>query len=433
MSQARPGTAWVRNPVLLYLVALSLVFVVVLLVADHLSGSAARREAMTEARDTTELLAGSVVQPQLPYGLIHRDQGAIDDFDQEAREHLLGGRIRHLKIWDQEGRILYADQWKLRGKRLPLDAAKRAVLEGAPTRADITDPGDAADQDADPHEAGLVEVYTRVKSPEGHALLFELYFSADEVSDRQEQLLASFRPITVAGFGAAGGIAVLLLWLMTRRLDRSARGRERLLRAAVDASDAERRRIARDLHAGVLRELRTTSTSLGEVARDDATPHRTSTRLVALDDALGATVRTLRSMLLHVYPPAVDAGGLETALTDLVAPAGASGVDTDVRVVGVEGAGPGSVALVWRAAQEAVRNVTEHARCSRLEVEVRGEDRELALRVCDDGVGFVPGARAGGGTLGLRSLEDLVRESGGSIEVDSGPGRGTAVRVRVPR
>jgi signal transduction histidine kinase len=60
-----------------------------------------------------------------------------------------------------------------------------------------------------------------------------------------------------------------------------------------------------------------------------------------------------------------------------------------------------------------------------------GTDGRLGLRVADDGVGFVPGAFADTGRLGLRGLRDLVREAGGSLDVDSGPGRGTTVRLEV--
>jgi signal transduction histidine kinase len=181
----------------------------------------------------------------------------------------------------------------------------------------------------------------------------------------------------------------------------------------------------------VLRELRSTSTGLQELARDEATARPTGTRLLALDDGLRGTIRSLRAQLLQIYPPAVDAPRLEDALADLVAPAAASGIDTDVRVSGAEAAPQAHVTLVWRAAQEAVRNAVEHARCRRIEVEVTGDGRYLTLRVADDGVGFVPGARSGEGTLGLRALRDMVQEAGGSMDVQSGPGRGTTLRMRL--
>jgi two-component system, NarL family, sensor kinase len=56
---------------------------------------------------------------------------------------------------------------------------------------------------------------------------------------------------------------------------------------------------------------------------------------------------------------------------------------------------------------------------------------KLVLRVVDDGVGFVPGALSDAGRFGLRGMHDLIEEAGGRLDVDSGPGRGTTVRLEV--
>ena len=437
--------SWFRNPVLLYVAATAVLLAGVLTVASHLVGVAAQQEAMDDARRTTELLERDVVRPNMPFGLINLDKrsvAAVDDFNQVVLTqlmpgpnadgaHLPTGQIRAVRVWDADGYILYADDPLLLHDRVPLDREKRAVLEGAPTRVDLTGDAEEANSGLDPHGKGLVEVYTRTRSAEGHELLLEVYYSASDIAAHRAEILRSFQPITLTGFGLLVLVGVLLIWGLTRRLRRLAQEREDLLRAAVDASDAERRRLARDLHAGVLRDLRETSTSLQELAGDRATTPLTSTRLLALDDGLRGTIRSLRAELLRVYPTAVDAPRLENALADLVAPAAASGIATDVRVTGAHDAPQAHVTLVWRAAQEAVRNAVEHARCRRLEVEVTGDDRHLALRVADDGVGVVPGARSGEGTLGLRALRDLVHEAGGSLDVESGPGRGTTVRMRV--
>ena len=90
------------------------------------------------------------------------------------------------------------------------------------------------------------------------------------------------------------------------------------------------------------------------------------------------------------------------------------------------------MALVWRVAQEAVRNVARHARASRMSLTVRRDGAALVLEVVDDGVGFDPGATSGDGHYGLRAAGSLVREHGGSMEVESAPGSGTMVRVEVP-
>ena len=86
-------------------------------------------------------------------------------------------------------------------------------------------------------------------------------------------------------------------------------------------------------------------------------------------------------------------------MEDLTAPAASSGTTTSVSVEGVEDAPDHVVTLVWRVAQEAIRNAVRHAHASNLTVEVRGDERQVRLMVRDDGVGFDPSAPARGELL----------------------------------
>ena len=127
-------------------------------------------------------------------------------------------------------------------------------------------------------------------------------------------------------------------------------------------------------------------------------------------------------------PPKVN---LEASLSDLTAPAAATGATTAVRVSGVEGLPQHVVALVWRVAQEAVRNATRHANADSLTVSVRREPGTVVLEVLDDGTGFRPDERPADTSFGLRGLASLVDEHGGKLEVRSMPGQGTTVRLEV--
>ena len=85
---------------------------------------------------------------------------------------------------------------------------------------------------------------------------------------------------------------------------------------------------------------------------------------------------------------------------------------------------------IYRLVQEALTNAVKHASARRLEVAVVEHDDEVELRVSDDGVGFDPGARAEGfGLVGMRERVTLVA---GRLEIESGPGRGTTLRCRIP-
>jgi two-component system NarL family sensor kinase len=87
--------------------------------------------------------------------------------------------------------------------------------------------------------------------------------------------------------------------------------------------------------------------------------------------------------------------------------------------------------LRGRVAPEAIRNAVRHAQASALTVEVRGDARQVSLLVADDGVGFDPADPASNGSYGLRGLQSLVEDGGGSVRVDSAPGAGTTVRMAV--
>ena len=138
---------------------------------------------------------------------------------------------------------------------------------------------------------------------------------------RSAELLGQFRPITIAGLLTFLALTVPLVWVLARRLDASADDRERLLLAAVEASDAERRRIARDLHDGVVQDLAGTSFALSATARDLADRPETASRLEALGIGVRHSLRSLRSLLVEIYPPDLRTEGLGAALDDLVAPA----------------------------------------------------------------------------------------------------------------
>jgi signal transduction histidine kinase len=225
-------------------------------------------------------------------------------------------------------------------------------------------------------------------------------------------------------------IQLPLAWGLARRVRKGQQERSDLLQRAVDASDQERRRIAGDLHDGVVQNLAGVAYSLA-AARADAPPDLEPT----LDESAAETrraIRELRSLLVEIYPPELQREGLEAALADLLAPCAARGLETELEVDPGGQLQPQTEAIFFRATQEALRNVLKHADARRVSVSVARRGGVAALRVEDDGTGFDPAGRADGAHFGLRLLGDVVDEAGGQLTVDSEPGRGTTVRVEVP-
>jgi signal transduction histidine kinase len=340
------------------------------------------------------------------------------------------GDVRRIKIWAADGTVLYSDRTELIGAVYPLGDDELEVIEDGGTDAEISDLSRPENRYDRALSTDLLEVYTRVWSPEGDPLLFEAYFTADELGQQRAAVLDRFLPITIGALAALVLLTTPLMLLLNRRLSRAARERERLLEAAVRASDAERLRIARDLHDGVVQDLAGSSLALSTLAaRSDGV---VSSELEDVGRALRVSMRSLRSLLVEIYPPDLHTAGLAAAVQDLVAPLAGAGVQVDVDISGDEDASAAAVALVWRLAQEGVRNVVRHARASRMSLTVRREDDHLVLEVVDDGVGFEPGAPEDADHFGLRAAASLAREHGGTLDVESTPGEGTVVRAEVP-
>ncbi|MDO9457111.1 sensor histidine kinase [Nocardioides sp.] len=418
----------VSSPVAQFLAAGLLVVVVLVVVTTLLGQRAARDEALSDAREVTGVLAHSVAERSIPAGLVDGDPGAVDRFDRQVLPRLVVGDVRRVKIWNRDGTVVWSDEARLVGDTFGLDEEELDVLDDGGTDAEVSDLSEPENRyEAD--GGSLVEVYTRIESPEGEPLLFEAYFDADEIDDRQAELVAPFRTITVGSLLVLVVVATPLLLVLTRRLNRAAEERERLLVDAADASDAERRRIARDLHDGVVQDLAGTTFALSALARTAGDPAERR-QLTEASESLRSTMRSLRSLLVEIHPPGLTADELPAALHDLTAGAGDGGVDVTVDVEPLDGVADETVALAWRVAQEAIRNTFRHAHARRLDVHVRCQDGMLVLTVADDGIGFDP-ARVRGSSYGLRGLTSLTRDQGGRLEVTSAPGSGTVVRLEV--
>jgi signal transduction histidine kinase len=233
-----------------------------------------------------------------------------------------------------------------------------------------------------------------------------------------------------------GGLILLALiqlplaWQLARRVGKGQEEREQLLHRAIEASDVERRRIARDLHDGVVQDLAGVSYSLSAAAEGAPAPYDETLQEAAAETRHG--IRQLRTLLLEIYPPELHRAGLPAALSDLLTASEARGLETSLELdPGLE-LGREAEALFFRVAQEALRNVAKHAEATRVDVSVGRTNGRAQLLVEDDGRGFDPSSPAGDdGHFGLRMLADLVRDSGGRLEVDSTPGSGSRVFVEV--
>jgi two-component system, NarL family, sensor kinase len=414
-----------RRVVLQY--ALSGVLALILLGAAgvYLLQHVGRDEAIRNARQNTELAARGVVEPALTTGLLTGDPLAVKRLDRVIRRGVLGDRIVRVKIWDASGKIVYSDEHRLIGSRYASGAEELREVNG--TQADVSDltqPENRFERRFDK----LLEVYLRINGPNRAPLLFETYQRYSSVAASGRNLWLAFAPAILGTLALLWLVQLPLAWRGARQLREHQAQRERLLQRAIESSELERRRIARDLHDGAVQDLAGVSYNLTAAAREVESVHA-KTILREAADGTRRTIRELRSLLVDIYPPDLHRTGLGPALRDLVAPLGARGIETSVDVPENLTLRPEVETLLYRCAQEALRNVAQHSHARH--VHVRVEADELArLVVTDDGRGF-DGAVADG-HMGLRLLSDLAEEAGGRMELESTPQEGTRVSIEAP-
>lgn len=226
---------------------------------------------------------------------------------------------------------------------------------------------------------------------------------------------------------------------MLARLEGHRRQLRALSQRALDAQEEERKRIARNLHDDTGQSL---STLIIELERLEGRPpgdaHALRERLAAARALATRTLEDLRTLVVGLRPSMLDDLGLVPAIrwyarTQL----GPAGVTLDLAL---PEAGPRLDSEVetalFRIAQEAIHNILRHASARAVRIALLEEPSRLCLHVEDDGRGFEPGQTPAQAPatprLGLLGIQERAELVGGSVHVESAPGRGTRLHVCVP-
>jgi signal transduction histidine kinase len=430
---ARPPS--VRRTVFRFM-ATSLGAIVILGVAAvHLQQRIGERAAIRTARESTTLIARGIVEPILT-------ERAIAGPDRAALDRIIRARVLdrtnvRVKIWSADGTVLYSDDHRLIGGRFPLGPEERKVLSSGGTAAFISNLS-APENRFERADARLLEVYRPVRvAPTGRIVLLEVYKRFDEAS---VSTLRIWHTSALALLGAVALVWLLqvpLAWSIARKLRVAHEERERLLQRAVDASKIERGRIASDLHDGVVPQLAGTAYTLAAAARcaGSAPPADSASAMEEGAGTVRDAIHQLRTLIVEIHPPQLESAGLAGVLEDLAARVSPSGLEVDVNVAPGLRLQAESEQLMFRAAQEGLRNIVTHAGATRATFTVKPDAGGVLLLVADDGIGFTPASlaqRRAGGHLGLELLAELAADGGGRLDVESQPGVGTTLRLRVP-
>jgi signal transduction histidine kinase len=194
-------------------------------------------------------------------------------------------------------------------------------------------------------------------------------------------------------------------------------------RRILDARDEERRRLERRLHEGAQNRLKKMGETLRR-ARLSASGVRTRERIVRAEDQLTQTVEEVRRLGQGLHPRILSEHGLKSALTSLV-----EGFRVPVEInVTSNRISPRIEAAVYFVCAEALANVAKHASASTVSVSVAAYNSSVSVVVKDDGAGGADPDRGSG----LRGLADRIATLGGTLRVESSPGRGTRLAAEIP-
>jgi signal transduction histidine kinase len=426
----------VPGAVLRFLAPGVLVMVLVGVTGYNLLRNAYAAESVRDARDVAADVA-SRVRPAVTDGLAAGNPRDVAHMDAVVRMGLLGIQVVAVKVRNSAGLMVYSSDPAQEGLTFPLDAQDAATLASGTVRTEL-----GAEPDADdPPSAGLnrafIKVYEPMRTPGGTPLLLESYLEYSHIRASADRVFRLVIPALVAALVLLELLQLPLAVSLARRVRRAERDQDMLLRRALIASDSERRRIAADLHDGVVQDLAALNYTLVDAAHaaksaDDAG------LAVVLRQAAAATrtsIQALRTLFVEIYPPNLRQTGLPSALADLVAPLISAGISVRVDIDDAPQLDEHAEALVYRVAQEALRNIAQHAQAAQVTVNLSRQAARAVLVVTDDGVGFASESlfeTPHGGHVGLRLLSELASDAGGSLVIDSQPGSGTRLTLEVP-
>lgn len=219
-------------------------------------------------------------------------------------------------------------------------------------------------------------------------------------------------------------------------LDRLTEDRERVRRLAgqvISAQDEERARVARELHDSTAQMLAALMLQLGVAAKESTSP-ALDERIAMLRDMAAEALEEVRTLSHTIHPRVLDDLGLAAAL-EWIARQTREQESLDVEVFTDDGPAipklPASV--LYRIAQESLRNAVRHSQARRVELWLRRGPGTATLEVVDDGRGFeVKRAEERRPGMGLFSMRERVSLVNGTLALVSAPGRGTRVVATVP-
>lgn len=440
----------VRRAVTVHLVMLLAALLLVTAMVAAASWVFARAEAYREAGRTGMAVTDVLLEPlsEADFGPGHPiDRAGLTDL---FRPYLSSGVLYRVKIWRVEGEhavVVFSDVAALDGERRPYDpdladrmAREPAVVDSVPLTPEHRYESDDADR--------LLEVYRAFEDRSGSSMRLEVYVTAN-VAATTRVVLAHTLPVSLAGLLVLSAVTLPLAVRLARRVGEIETSRAELVRSALAASEAERTRLARWLHDGLVQHLATTGLIidlvLGRADQLAEADRRLLQQAHGLADADLAALRGKLEELAGPKTPAIDlVAALESPVNGLTGRTGGIPEITVEVADGVELAA-GTRALLLSVVTELLRNAVKHAGARLITVRVDLAPGTVTATVSDDGRGWPDGVsteagadpdQASPGHAGLRLATAAVEAAGGQLRLlsaSSDSGSGATALVTLPR
>lgn len=344
-----------------------------------------------------------------------------------ARDRYRAAHLEDLARWQALADELAAlEMARVADRDAPAVDEPTAVAEGRPQGSD----GDATSLDAAAAlaaEAGAADMRQRV-------LRLEVEQSRSELGGHESEL--SRLELAIRNIEST--------WLFLERGDSSLvtepalpTVQTELQMRIVEAQEAERARLAQEVHDGPAQALSNAIFQVDFIDRVfESDPRLARTELRFLRELLRRELGDVRSFLTQLRPPVLDELGLEGAIADAISTQAAlSGIAiSSMLEAPTDGLNEATQTVVLRIVQEALQNVRKHADATHVVVATRVTDTAWELEVRDDGRGFDTGAVAARGrrNFGLQFMRERAELVGAQLEVMSRPEAGTVVRLAIP-
>lgn len=401
-------------------------------------------QALAQAETSGKNVATQIVAPQVTEGVYQGIATDLEKLNSRIQSRKEGSTIQRIKVWAANGLVLYSDDPREIGLTFPLDKDDQRALENGTTESDISDLS-KSENALDRQFGESLEVYVGTKDADGRKILVETYFGVERLHADEAALIRRIVPVVLIALLVLGLLLVPLAYSLASRVARYERERQAMIRLAVEASSAERRRVAGELHDGVIQDLAGVGYALTALDAQIAGLANGTSGSSPPIGALRATLRTAQRLVhddvlalreLTGMQYAADSGAADpaAALRVIVDGIRDEGMQVEMVIGELPSMPAAHRAALIRVGREALRNAVKHAPGANVILTLGAEDDTAFVTVTDDGPGFDQASALGpvDGHIGLALLADAAEGVGGRLDLRSRPGHGTTVKLSVP-